>query len=312
MDFNLPAHGWIFEIPAYLSFPLVVGLCVTALIVSRLTSHYSLFAPITAAINELEAYIHQTDDEQTRSILGLQLKEARDREYLEYCEGPEKTLRRKKSHAIALILIYAACAVAATGITPLVCNITLATILFYLAATDIEHCQISQSWLFALGLFCFGVTIFPTSARWATPDMAMIGMLGVGLACACGTWIVRLRSKILKEDQVLAPVIVLGDGDVMLLLGLAAYFGPDVLAILMLACVLMLPGYLWRDRFASWLSKTGHTLANPGAGLPFVPAIALAAILILLSDRPAWLQFNRMVGVIYRNYFTNSFSFGYF
>ena len=98
----------------------------------------------------------------------------------------------------------------------------------------------------------------------------------------------------------------------MLLLALASYFGTDILAILLVASMVMIPGFVFRDRFANMLKKTGHELANPGCGLPFVPAIFLATSLIVFAPRPEWLKFNAMMLSLYKSYFLNSFLLGHF
>lgn len=191
---------------------------------------------------------------------------------------------------VSFFILFALLALSPNASFFLVLSVIFSTLL-WLSSVDIDSQTVPEKPLYAMTLVQLGFFALLPNARWVNAEGIMVGTFLILVVISVSIFFTkRLRNK----DQ---PAVLFGDGDILVLIALALYFGVDTLIVLGVASALFVGANLFKPFYFTLLKKTGHHPVDmeTNGGMAFLPFIFLGLFLTVSSTLIGWVEFSPSV-----------------
>jgi len=298
--------SWILSLPIYLYAAILLGSCVLAMLLAKVTAHFSLVGVLRKKIwharLEIECLrseknpLWDENSQKSRIALLEDLSNVARHRLQTRNENARARLLRHAFHALTLFTGFLVALFTSASLAQYICLAGLLTILWYAAAVDIDHFQVPEILLLVLGTVLSWASLSRSDASWTTPEGCLLGLALCVTTIGIAWLVVRARKG--------AGLVIFGDGDVITLIVLSLYFGVDVLIILAIACVCFIAMHLLARPLNMALKTLGHYPESEESAhvhMPFLPAIYFGTIMMLIVQ--TLFSFRSLVESVYATSF---------
>lgn len=210
--------------------------------------------------------------------------------------SPAALERRGHVHSMLMAVIWAGTLLIFDSAVQALIVSLFFSLLWHMTAVDVERCEISEVNIFVLGIAMAWVTLVGVGVQWTNPVSVLFGMACTASLVTFCAFSMKSVNKALKRET---QDVLFGDGDLLVLMALAMFFGMDTLQILFFACMVTIPAHIWNNYSDRLWVGLGHVPGRLGQGMPFMPGIFFGTCVTVFLSHPMGWSFNPMTVFLY-------------